>query len=101
MPLIPLVKTGKISKEQIIIDAKTGISGAGRKVVENNLFCEINENLIPYNITKHRHIAELIEQLDVSAHNIQFTPQVIPASRGILSSIYLNPLLALMIYVLN
>ena len=90
LPLLPLIKNNKIKKEQIIIDSKTGISGAGRKLVENNLFCEINENSFSYNLTKHRHLAELIEQLSIDINNVQFTPQVIPTSRGIISNIYVE-----------
>jgi len=90
LPLIPLIKHNLISKEAIIIDSKTGISGAGRKSNRESLFCEINENLIPYNITQHRHLAEIYEQLEINSENIQFTPQIIPASRGIMSVIYAN-----------
>lgn len=88
LPLIPLVENNQIKKERIIIDAKTGISGAGRKAITKSLFCEINENFIPYNINKHRHLAEIFEQLNVSERNVQFTPQIIPVSRGIMSVIY-------------
>ncbi len=88
LPLIPIQDL--INKKEIIIDSKTGISGAGRKAIESNLFCEINENIIPYNITSHRHLAEIIEQLNITSENIQFTPQIISASRGILSNIYIK-----------
>ena len=90
LPLIPLVRNNKISKKEIIIDSKTGISGAGRKLVEDNLYCEINENSFTYNPNKHRHIAELLEQLNITINNIQFTPQIIPLSRGIISHIYVE-----------
>lgn len=88
LPLIPLVKNSLISKEKLIIDAKTGISGAGRKAIQQSLFCEINENIIPYHVQKHRHLAEIFEQLDITMTNIQFTPQIIPTSRGIMAVIY-------------
>jgi N-acetyl-gamma-glutamyl-phosphate reductase len=94
LPLIPLIRQNLIKKEEIIIDSKTGISGAGRKITEANLFCEINENSYPYNINKHRHLAELIEQLDLKIDNIQFTPQIIPVSRGIISNIYVESTLS-------
>lgn len=90
LPLIPLIKHNLISKKNIIIDSKTGISGSGRKSNRQSLFCEINENLIPYNIKQHRHLAEIYEQLEINSTNIQFTPQIIPASRGIMSVIYAN-----------
>ena len=88
LPLFPLLK--EISLDEIIIDSKTGLSGAGRKIIEQNLFCEINENSFSYNPTKHRHLAEIIEQLNISSESVQFTPQVIPTNRGIISNIYIN-----------
>jgi N-acetyl-gamma-glutamyl-phosphate reductase len=90
LPLIPLIKDNLIEKKQIIIDAKTGVSGAGRKVAQPYLFCETTDNIIPYNLTKHRHLAEIYEQLDLTAKNIQFTPQIIPAPRGIMAMIYVK-----------
>lgn len=88
LPLIPLKE--QLDLSEIIIDSKTGVSGAGRKVAEDFLFCELNENVAPYNLTKHRHLSELIENLGVSKNNLQFTPQIIPTSRGIYSNIYVK-----------
>ena len=90
LPLIPLIKNNLVKKDKIIIDAKTGVSGAGRKAEQKYLFCETNDNIIPYNLNKHRHLAEIYEQLDVKQENIQFTPQIIPASRGIMAMIYVD-----------
>ena len=93
LPLIPILAKDLISKNSIIIDSKSGISGSGRKLSETNLFCELNENIKPYNITKHRHLAEIIENLSFVSDkklDIQFTPQIIPISRGILSTIYIH-----------
>jgi N-acetyl-gamma-glutamyl-phosphate reductase len=93
LPLIPLVTNKKLSNNSIIIDSKSGISGSGRKLSETNLFCELNENIKPYNIQKHRHLAEIIENLEKinsEEFEIQFTPQTIPISRGILSTIYIR-----------
>jgi N-acetyl-gamma-glutamyl-phosphate reductase len=90
LPLKPLIDKKLIDKTSITIDSKTGISGAGRKSNTQFLFCEVNENVIPYNINQHRHLAELFEQLDLPTNSVQFTPQLIPISRGIISTIYIN-----------
>ncbi|MBT4922488.1 MAG: N-acetyl-gamma-glutamyl-phosphate reductase [Rickettsiales bacterium] len=93
IPLIPITESGLLSDKTIIIDSKSGASGSGRKLTENNLFCELNENIKPYNIQKHRHLSEMIENLSAKSDlklNIQFTPQIVPISRGILSTIYIS-----------
>jgi N-acetyl-gamma-glutamyl-phosphate reductase len=93
LPLIPIISKKQICNNSIIIDSKSGISGSGRKLSESNLFCELNENIKPYNIQKHRHLAEIIEnleQINDEKFEIQFTPQIIPISRGILSTIYIR-----------
>ncbi|WP_339045709.1 N-acetyl-gamma-glutamyl-phosphate reductase [Candidatus Mesenet endosymbiont of Agriotes lineatus] len=93
LPLLPLLKLGIVKEESIIIDAKSGVSGAGRSLSNENLFCEVNGSVKAYKISNHRHIPEieqeagLILQKDV---RVQFTPHLIPISRGILCSIYLN-----------
>ncbi|MBT4989298.1 MAG: N-acetyl-gamma-glutamyl-phosphate reductase [Rickettsiales bacterium] len=93
IPLLPITSAQLLSNDSIIIDSKSGISGSGRKLSENNLFCELNENIKPYNIQKHRHLAEMIENLSSKTDQnlkIQFTPQIVPISRGILSTIYIS-----------
>ena len=93
LPLIPLLKTDAIIKENIIIDAKSGISGAGRSEKISYQFCETNENVRPYNVCQHRHIAEIEEVLThICQENItvNFTPHLIPMSRGILCTIYVD-----------
>lgn len=93
LPLIPLLEAGLIEKDGIISDSKSGISGAGRKAVANNLFTEVNENLKPYGIAGHRHLSEIEQELSVAAKSdlmITFTPQVLPINRGILSNIYVQ-----------
>lgn len=93
LPLLPLLKLGIVKEEPIIIDAKSGVSGAGRSLNSENLFCEINGSIKAYKISNHRHIPEieqeagLILQKDIK---VQFTPHLIPVNRGILCSIYLN-----------
>lgn len=88
IPLIPLIKKGAIERD-IIIDAKSGVSGAGRSVKEASLFCELNENINAYAIGTHRHTPEILQECPDT--NIIFTPHIIPTSRGILSTIYVTP----------
>jgi N-acetyl-gamma-glutamyl-phosphate reductase len=93
LPLLPLIKKGLIKKTGIIADSKSGISGAGRKAVVDNLFTEINENLKPYGIANHRHVSEIEQELSIAAKSpvqITFTPQVVPINRGMLSVIYVE-----------
>ena len=93
LPLIPLIKAGYLSGD-VIIDSKSSISGAGRAAKASNLFCEVNESFYPYSIGyKHRHIAEMEEQLCVAGWKqpeLIFSPHVLPVNRGILSTIYFN-----------
>jgi len=91
--LIPLVKNGMISYENIVIDAKSGVSGAGRDVVLGSLFCEVNEGVKVYNIFKHRHLPEIEEELGQLAKRkitVTFVPHLIPMDRGILTTLYVN-----------
>lgn len=94
LPLVPLISSGKISLDGIIADSKSGISGAGRSAKQENLFTEVNDNIKPYGIAGHRHVAEIEQTLSLAASTtkvmITFTPQVIPVNRGILSNIYLK-----------
>lgn len=91
LSLYPLVKEGFIELDSIIIDAKSGTSGAGRGAKVDNLFCEVNENLKAYALNSHRHIPELEEQLAKAAKQefaLQFTPHLVPMQRGILATSY-------------
>lgn len=87
LPMIPLVEAGLVNKENIIIDSKSGVTGAGRKVAENFLFTEANEGVSPYGLAGHRHSAEMHLYLDA---DVTFTPHLIPMSRGIVSTIYVK-----------
>ena len=92
----PLVKEGLIDPQTLIIDAKSGTSGAGRGAKVNNLYCEVNENIKAYGVATHRHTPEIEEQLGYAAGKqvmINFTPHLIPMNRGILITAYakLNP----------
>ncbi len=93
LPLIPLVEKKLIKKTGIIADSKSGISGAGRKAVQSNLFTEMNENFKPYGIANHRHVSEMEQELSLAAKEpvqITFTPQVLPINRGMISVIYVE-----------
>lgn len=87
----PLVKEGLIDPDTLIIDAKSGTSGAGRGAKLPNLFCEVNENMKAYGVTNHRHTPEIEEQLGYAAGKeivVNFTPHLIPMNRGILATEY-------------
>ncbi len=87
----PLVKEGLIDPNTIIIDAKSGTSGAGRSAKVDSLFCEVNENIKAYGVASHRHTPEIEEQLSYAAGKpvvISFTPHLVPMNRGILVTAY-------------
>ena len=92
MPLVPLLKKDVICNDDIIIDAKSGFSGAGRKNIENGLFDEIQDNFKPYNIDAHRHVPEIEQELSIvkECSSIIFTPNVFPVFRGLIESIYVT-----------
>lgn len=87
----PLVKEGLIDPNSLIIDAKSGTSGAGRSAKLPNLFCEVNENMKAYGVASHRHTPEIEEQLGYAAGQeilVNFTPHLVPMNRGILATEY-------------
>ncbi len=87
----PLVKEGLINPDTLIIDAKSGTSGAGRGAKVDNLFCEVNENMKAYGVATHRHTPEIEEQLGYAAGRpltLSFTPHLVPMNRGILATAY-------------
>ena len=87
----PLMKEGLIRPQSLIIDAKSGTSGAGRGAKVDNLYCEVNENIKAYGVTSHRHTPEIEEQLSYAAGEpvvINFTPHLVPMNRGILVTAY-------------
>ena len=93
LPLVPIVLTGMIDADDIVIDAKSGVSGAGRAAKEGSLFAEVAEGVHAYGVASHRHAPE-IEQLvsRAAGHRVtlNFTPHLMPMNRGILSSIYVR-----------
>ena len=87
----PLAKEGLIDMKTLIIDAKSGTSGAGRGAKVPNLFCEVNENIKAYAVGGHRHTPEIEEQLGYAANEtvtLSFTPHLVPMNRGILVTAY-------------
>jgi N-acetyl-gamma-glutamyl-phosphate reductase len=96
LPLMPLLQAGAIIAEDIIIDAKSGVSGAGRAAKEASLFTEVADGIHAYSVAQHRHAPEIEQGLSIAAGKpvlVNFTPHLMPMSRGILSTIYvrLNP----------
>ncbi len=88
--LYPLAKEGLLKDAKVIVDSKTGTSGAGKKASQSLLFSELNENIRPYKLNKHQHMPEIIsffENFKVKV-NLNFIPQVVPLTRGIISMIY-------------
>lgn len=93
LTVYPLAKEGLIDMNSIIIDAKSGTSGAGRGAKVDNLFCEVNENMKAYGVTTHRHTPEIEEQLGYASGEevlLNFTPHLVPMNRGILATAYAN-----------
>jgi N-acetyl-gamma-glutamyl-phosphate reductase len=93
LPLVPLVEAGAIETNDIIIDAKSGVTGAGREAKEANLFAEVAEGIHAYGVANHRHAPEIEQGLSQAAGQavvVNFTPHLMPMSRGILSSIYVK-----------
>lgn len=91
LSVLPLLKEGLIDPATIIIDAKSGTSGAGRSAKTANLYCEVNENIKAYGVAGHRHTPEIEEQLSCAAGEpviLNFTPHLVPMNRGILITAY-------------
>ena len=91
LSIYPLAKEGLIDMSTVIIDAKSGTSGAGRGAKVDNLYCEVNENIKAYGVASHRHTPEIEEQLGYAANEkvvLNFTPHLVPMNRGILITAY-------------
>ena len=94
LPIAPLIKANCVELDDIIVDSKSGVSGAGRNPKLMTHFPECNESIVPYNVGRHRHtpeIEQIINRFTHSRPRIIFTPQLTPMDRGILSTIYLRP----------
>ncbi len=91
LSLLPLTAEHLVDNKSMIIDAKSGVSGAGRGLVTGSLYCEVNENIKAYKIASHRHTPEIEEQLSYAAGEkitLSFTPHLTPMNRGILATCY-------------
>lgn len=90
LPLVPLLKAGLIQASGIVINSYSGVSGAGRKLAENFLYCERNESLQGYSMPAHRHLPEIEQELEKAAFAdviVQFNPHLAPINRGIATTI--------------
>jgi N-acetyl-gamma-glutamyl-phosphate reductase len=95
LPLVPLIRAKAIDLDEIVVDAKSGMTGAGRAARENMLFSEVSEGFHAYGVGHHRHMAELDQEFSSAAGRevtVTFTPHLVPMNRGILSTIYVRGL---------
>src|SRR4051812_45760663 len=95
LALTPLLKAKAIAPDEIVIDAKSGMTGAGRAAKEEMLFSEVSEGFHAYGVGHHRHMAELDQEFSIAAGReviVSFTPHLVPMNRGILSTIYVRGL---------
>jgi N-acetyl-gamma-glutamyl-phosphate reductase len=95
LALIPLLKAKAIDPDEIVIDAKSGMTGAGRAAREDMLFAEVSEGFHAYGVGHHRHMSELDQEFSLAAGReviVTFTPHLVPMNRGILSTIYVRGL---------
>jgi N-acetyl-gamma-glutamyl-phosphate reductase len=93
LPLMPLLKARAIEPDEIVIDAKSGMTGAGRSAKEEMLFSEVSDGFHAYGVGGHRHMAELDQEFSKAAGKevvVSFTPHLLPINRGILSTIYVR-----------
>jgi len=91
LALAPLVKADMLDRSRgVISDSKSGVSGAGKEATSRTHFVSVADNLSAYGVFSHRHLGEMLEQLDLQAEELIFTPHLLPIPRGILSTIYVN-----------
>jgi N-acetyl-gamma-glutamyl-phosphate reductase len=93
LPLTPLLKAKAIDPDEIVIDAKSGMTGAGRAAKEEMIYSEVAEGFHAYGVGRHRHMAELDQEFSAAARRevtVTFTPHLVPMNRGILSTIYVR-----------
>lgn len=94
LALLPLARTGLLGEFGAIVDAKSGVSGAGRGLKQGSLFCEVNEGLAAYNVGRHRHQPEMAQELKAASGGpvaLTFAPHLVPLSRGMEATIYVVP----------
>ncbi len=91
LALAPLLKAGVVDRDRgIVSDSKSGVSGAGKEPTAKTHFVAVADNLSAYSVFNHRHVGEIVEQLDLGAQELIFTPHLLPIPRGILLTIYLH-----------
>jgi N-acetyl-gamma-glutamyl-phosphate reductase len=91
LALAPLLRAGVVDRERgIISDSKSGVSGAGKEPNSRTHFVSVADNLSAYAVFGHRHLGEMLEQLNLEANELIFTPHLLPIPRGILSTIYVH-----------
>jgi N-acetyl-gamma-glutamyl-phosphate reductase len=91
LALAPLLKAGVVDRDHgIISDSKSGVSGAGKEPTAKTHFVAVADNLSAYSVFSHRHVGEIVEQLDLGGQELTFTPHLLPIPRGILSTIYVQ-----------
>src|SRR5436305_2019589 len=93
LPLLPLLRANAIDPDGIVVDAKSGMTGAGRAAKEAMLFSEVSEGFNAYGVGHHRHMAELDQEFSKAGGRnvvVSFTPHLVPMNRGILSTIYVR-----------
>jgi N-acetyl-gamma-glutamyl-phosphate reductase len=93
LPLIPLIAAAAIDLEEIVVDAKSGMTGAGRSAKESMLFSEVSEGFHAYGVGQHRHVSELDQEFSNAAGReviVSFTPHLVPMNRGLLATIYVR-----------
>jgi N-acetyl-gamma-glutamyl-phosphate reductase len=91
LALMPLLKAGLIDREHgIISDSKSGVSGAGKAPTSRTHFVSVSDNFSAYSVFNHRHLGEMVEQLNLNDADLTFTPHLLPIPRGILSTIYVH-----------
>jgi N-acetyl-gamma-glutamyl-phosphate reductase len=91
LALAPLVKADLVDRSRgIVSDSKSGVSGAGKEATARTHFVSVADNLSAYGVFKHRHLGEMVEQLELRSDELIFTPHLLPIPRGILSTIYVH-----------
>lgn len=91
LALIPLVKAGVIDLDSIIVDAKSGLTGAGKALSESSHFVNVHDNYVTYKLNRHQHIPEIVQELQLFDENvpeIQFSTSLLPVNRGIMATVY-------------
>lgn len=93
LALIPLLKAGVVEEDSIIVDAKSGLTGAGKALSESSHFVNVHDNYVTYKLNRHQHIPEIVQELklfDEKVSHIQFSTSLLPVNRGIMLTVYVK-----------